>query len=230
MTSYPIYEYFQVTTPPIFVPTEQKYSHYYTGAYKAPNGTVIPVTFNLGADVKVNFTAKGSLSVNNPITVNAIVTPNDTEFMTDYLCIGFTGAYLAKSPTLPACLLFTSLNNGDYSANGVLLWLISGQSWVVIYPQGTSHFLLSELEKGDPIIAIAGVSDTLAISSAENNARLTWVLIAFSFLMLQPVFEALAIRESNKNSETTSEAPKEGLWHQYHKGHEQKENPSHSGA
>jgi hypothetical protein len=203
VTLWPAYEVTQVNTKSLFVPVRQHIIRNYT------NNT----GFTLKLDVQffVNFTAKGSLSVNNPISVSATVVSNDTNFMDDYHCLGFTNAYNASNEVQFSCLLFNSLGNDEYSAEGSLVWLVEGPSWVVIAPKGNILLTKEQTNLGDPTVYISGVSDTLSITSSENNERLTWVLVAFSFLSLQFLIEALVVRD-NPEKIAPAQVKSEGFW------------------
>lgn len=195
-------------TKPLFVPVHQRIQRIYT-SNTGP-------TLYLNATLDVNFTATGSLSVNNPVSVAARVTSNDTNFMDHYLCLGFTNSYNASNKVQFSCLTFTSLGNNKYSAAGSLVWLVEGPSWSVIAPRGNFALTTAQSNVGDPAIYISGVSDTLSIASSENNERLTWVLVAFSILSAQSIIEAIWVRD--KTEKTAPEPAKsEGRWHWYKK-------------
>lgn len=154
------------------------------------------IVINLKTELLVNFTAKGSISVNNPVTVSGIAY-NTTPNITDY-CLGFTDAYNASNTVEFSCLLFKPFRSSAYLAEGKLIWLAEGPTWPIIAPQNTGPLTRNQTAVGDPSIYISGVSDTLSIASSENNERLTWVLVAFSFLSLQFLIEALLVDDRKK--------------------------------
>jgi hypothetical protein len=203
---YPIFEYAKVSTPELFVPVEQNVGLTYTDGQ---------VNLTLIADLWVNFTAKGSLSVNNIISVSAILVSNDTDFMAHYSCLGFTNSYNAKNKLQFSCLEFKPIQKTAYEAKGDLVWLVEGPSWTVVAPVGHLTVTKGMLNVGDPVVYISPISDTLAITSSENNERLTWVLVAFSFLSLQFLFEALFVRDTpDRTASASAQVKSEGFWHQ----------------
>jgi hypothetical protein len=186
----------------------------YIGAFKIPardslgyttyalnDGLHKPLFFDAG----FNFTAPGSLSVNNPITVHVqIWNVNNTAFSTDYLAAVFTGCFplqddWAVEGSLNSCLIplhFVGVTNHGalYAGTGTEKWLDSGPSYLWLRPTNASFLpnnlnLLGQYEQ--PVVTIQPVADTLSAAFDLNTLRLTYILIGLSILTLIPVLDAV---------------------------------------
>lgn len=165
--------------------------------YALNSGVNKPIFFNAA----ITFTASGSLSVNNPITVHALFfSINDTTFSQDYVGVGFSGCYPLKDSfgsngVLDSCVLpLVKSSNGQFTADGTENWLQSGPSYLYLIP-GTQGFVLNNEDKlgqyEQIAITVNPVADTLSTSFNLNTLRLTYILVGFSVLMLQPVLEVI---------------------------------------
>jgi hypothetical protein len=176
-------------------------------------------------EIQALFTATGAFSVNNPIHVHAtLLNVNITNFLDYYFALSFTDAYdtsVVQSQTetpvsghLNLTASQTSRGMG-YVADGTLVWLCDGPTWpmIIMNPNPSISPVLSSpsVQVGNPILTISSISDTLSIQGSLVEQRLTWILVGFSILMLQPIFEALFVKE---NPPQEREKP-QGLWHQH---------------
>ena len=146
--------------------------------------------------------ATGSISLNNVVQVSVLLSDNNktSDFLQHYNSIGFTDAFSPKTvsgnnPLLAKIPLYATNNSYTYAGNGSVVWLNSGDTWPFLWPHVAANTVLGvaypSIEFGTPLISIAGESDTLSIQNSIATARLTWILIGFSVLMLQPVLEAI---------------------------------------
>jgi len=148
------------------------------------------------------FSAEGALSVNNPVHVHAVFTnTNISDFLQYYTGIGLTDAYdlSAKDqsgfPVL-AELPFKANAQGGYDVDGDVVWSYEGGTWAFLLPNLPSFSVrYTDVEIGMPVTIISSVSDTLSVENNVTTQKLTWILIGFSFLMLQPILEALSAKE-----------------------------------
>lgn len=119
-------------------------------------------------------TTEGSLSVNNPVTVYAIiedVTLNGTSvpnLLQYYGWISFTSAYFPSSVGNPkqapisVYLPITATSTPNvYQVKGTVIWLTDGSTWVYLLPavsaNSLSHFIVNapDVETGSPAATIA---------------------------------------------------------------------------
>ncbi|MDG6970417.1 MAG: hypothetical protein JRN54_04830 [Nitrososphaerota archaeon] len=163
-----------------------------TGAYW-PNAPPFAVHFEF------TFKATGSVSLSNPVKVTVTITSinlTDFEFFKYYDGVGFSGAFNAstinsKQPLL-ANIPVHQQSDGSLSGNATIIWLQDGPTVPFLTPHSTNWYLNNQALASDgPVLNVAGESDTLAIQTSMNTQRLTWILIGFSILMLQPVLEAI---------------------------------------
>lgn len=209
-----IYAAFFASVPSITVPFRETHvTNYWQG--KEP-----PVSLQ----ILILFTAEGSLSVNNRVHVHAILSnANVSNVLQYYGWLAFTGGYnvstVGKQDQAPnlAFLPITASqsSSGQYEADGDVIWLKEGSTWPVLVPAtgGQIEIHAPDVEVGTPAAIIASVSDTLSRDMSLREERLTLVLVAFSVLMLQPILEALFVKESVPQQEV--QAKPQGLWHQH---------------
>jgi hypothetical protein len=175
------------------------------------------------AEIRIWMTASGALSVGNSVTVHAIVydvVSNVTisDLTQYYNGIAFSDAYETtgnQNAKIP--LIANSTNNGEYDADGTIVWLVEGPTWVYFLPNTSKNIVVNraDVTKGDFVVQITPVSDTLSIRNSVIEQRLTWILIGFSVLMLQPIFEALLLKEKKETVPKEEQAKSQGLWHQH---------------
>ena len=179
-----------------------------------PIGYWVNIAPPVSVEVQIWLTASGALSVNNPVTVRAIVTDaNVTDLLRYYNAISFTDAYQTDgSQNAKIPLKANPSTTGEYDADGTIIWLIEGPTWVIFLPNTEKNIVANraDVTKGDAVAQIASIGDTLSIQNSVTEQRLTWVLVGFSVLMLQPILEALFLKENPKKTE---QAKPQGLWH-----------------
>lgn len=185
------------------------------GALIAPNGSMIPypaVNWNLA----VNFSAKGALSANNQISVTAdvfnVVINATNQNLTRYFDkIGFTGSRLpGMTDDGEAYLPLKYIGKGIYQASGTLVWPESGPTWPYLHIRGPLYVAtLESFESGTPLLTISSISNTLSLHTNETSLFLTWVLVGFSILMLQPILEAILIQEDGQSKSDQTQAQSE---------------------
>ena len=190
-----------------------------TGTYNVPESLSIAFT------VIVNFTARGSISVNNPVDVSLIifgVNTSMTSFLKNFGAVGFTdarneGIYgRTGDANLTATTATLTLPNGTliasgtfYTTHSTFYWFQAGPSWLYLAPPvrafvGVPNF---GIQVGDPIVTISDVSDTLAVNSNDSVLRLTYILVGFSVLMLQPILEAILLEDGTHPRSSGSPQP-----------------------
>jgi hypothetical protein len=150
-------------------------------------------------------------------------------FVQDYPYLAFTDAFNANAPSdksdIPSfSKLVWELNdtsgNGSYVAEGDLVWLSEGPSWSFFVPHGNVEVNFPDVERGMPSLFITGLSDTLNVKNNEITQRLTWIAAGFSILLLQPIFEALLLKDDAPQEVVivSGKPPHQGLWSQDRKG------------
>ena len=162
--------------------------------YEGFNGAT-GISFNFVA----NFSTVGTFSAENPIHVQAIINNVNVSNFLDYVgSITFAGAFNASglvfvnNVTSASYLMLSQSGNGEYVAEGDLVWHSSMTTYlVIIAPFQTMFMYPLEHNPINPILSISSVSDTLSFQSNQLTTQLTYVLIGFSVLTLQPVLNAL---------------------------------------
>lgn len=154
----------------------------------------------------MEFTATGSFSAENVIHVKVTVfDSNVTDFTNHISMVAFTGS----SPIISGNINIISGNNlnsvagvgylnltqtssGAYIAEGNLIWYQSiGSHSAWLAPNTTTFDQGYWQQIGQAKISISPAADTLAFESNHTILQLTYVLVGFSVVMLQPILEAL---------------------------------------
>jgi len=157
-----------------------------------------PVLFSM----YFNFSAVGSFSAENPVHVHVFINNVNISDLTTHLgAISFTNAYnlqeshvVGATPAYGYVALYPS-ENGTYVADGNLIWHQSETCYVIPLPKFTGIITLPNLAKqnlsGNPVLYITPVADTLSFRSNHTMEQLTYAIVGFSVLMLQPILSAL---------------------------------------
>jgi hypothetical protein len=174
--------------------------------------------------VRLHFllTASGSLSVNNHVYVHVTLTDaNISNLLQYYGWIGFTGAYnistvgnQEQAPNLAFIPITASSTANEYMAAATIVWLEQGPTWPILFPTSGGQFIIKQpdVEKGTPVTTIASVADTLSVENSVREQQLTWILVGFSVLALQPIF-GVFIPHSPSNLPTGQpQSQGQGLW------------------
>lgn len=170
----------------------------------------------VSVDLGIIFSAKGSVSVNNPVHVHVTLTnANVSNLLQYYNGLSFTDAYsttvcqndrptpdLVKIPITPS-----SLN--EYEADGTIVWLLEGPTWPFLVLNTSTNLMINavHVQSGDAAIVVASVSDTLSVRNTAIETALTFVLVGFSVLMLQPILEALSLKSPPSHQESSKAEP-----------------------
>ncbi len=141
------------------------------------------------------FTAQGSISVNNPVTVFVSINSTDPNLLQDYPWIAFTEAYNIstvgnpnQAPTTAFLSITATTTPNIYQASGQVIWLIDGSSWPYLTPTIYNVVVYAvAVEAGYPAITVASATDTLSIQNNIKSEQLTWVLVGVSILAFQPI-------------------------------------------
>jgi hypothetical protein len=155
---------------------------------------------NVQFDFFATFSAKGSLSVNNPVTVKFTAkNVNITNFLTYYQGIAFKNCYFENRKETDGIAVLNFMDNGDqtFTAKGQVVWLIEGETYVIPKLVGYEINIPDDsLNRGNSILAISGVSDTLSLDFSEKTTRLSWQLGTFSILVLVSLFEGIFLKDN----------------------------------
>jgi hypothetical protein len=182
-----------------------------------PSGNVT-VSFSTIMD----FTAVGSFSAENPIHAKITVfDANVTDFL-DYIgIVSFTGSNPVSSGnsinvvSRVGYFNLTQVSAGRYEADGYLIWYQSINSHSAWLAPNTKFFDQNFWQqKGNAKINISPAADTLAFRSSYTMEQLTYVLVGFSVVMLQPILEALFPDKQRIQQTQTSQNQREP----HHKG------------
>ncbi|MGH2639046.1 MAG: hypothetical protein ACRDF4_07180 [Rhabdochlamydiaceae bacterium] len=152
-----------------------------------------------------NFTASGSFSINNPINVTMILRyVNDSHFLSDYQCVSFTNGFSNPPKYNPSngamevkCFQLHEINSSTYTANGQVKFLQEGNVWYYIAPSGAG-VPSNAFDSNAPVLYISGVSDTLSTMYNNTVEKLTWVIIAFSAVVFQPILSDIIVGDDKR--------------------------------
>lgn len=145
--------------------------------------------------------AKGVISANNPAHLHVTLSniTGTKSLLDDYCCIAFTGAHGIRDSDGAVTanlgrLLLKAHGDGTYVADGDLVWLAGGDTWLIVLPNevltGGIEVPTTSFKTGDSVFAVGTVSDTLSWQNNELMQKLTWVLIGFSIIASYPLSEA----------------------------------------
>lgn len=176
-----------------------------TKEVEPPNPQIPPIK----CDIVYTLSAKGSFSAENPITITVNVTnANITDLLDYYKCVGFFDSVFATQEPqytplgveVPGYVPLTRQPNGTYIGTATLKWHVESDVYSFMVPQPKySPFNMKVGPSSDemPIIHVSPSSDTFNWRFSETTTRLTFVFLGFSFLMLQPIFEAILRLKEN---------------------------------
>lgn len=158
-------------------------------------------------DFIITFTALGSFSVDNPITasvtLNSVSLPN---FLDVYQVVGFSNAYdwpfkyNAEGSVNSSKIFLQSMGNDTYKGTGTIVWMLEGDAYgPIVFPENVGISLPTKSVQELPyVLRISGVSDTLTQTYSESTLKVGLLLSSFSFLILQPVIEAIVLNTDDK--------------------------------
>ena len=190
----------------------------------SPDGT--PFIFS----IDLNFSSVGTFSAENPVHVRAVINNVNISDLTAHLgAISFTNAYnvvekhiAGDVPAYGFIPLYQS-KNGEYTAEGDFIWHQSETCYIIPLPpfQGTikSPNLNNQQLYGSPVLYISPVSDTLSSRSNHVIEQLTYVVVGFSIIMLQPVINALFPDKAAKPQNPENHAQGKTHYKQHQKGY-----------
>ncbi|MBN1245231.1 hypothetical protein JXA31_06525 [Candidatus Bathyarchaeota archaeon] len=158
-------------------------------------------------DQDIIFSAIGSFSVNNPVHVKILISNvNVTDFLSYYDSVTFTNGYpnpiewdsqyVTPFP-MKIKLEKDTTNTAYFIGEGDLVWLTEGPTYCLLYPNTDQYFNIpyTNITESKSVITITGVSDTLSTHFSEATAKIAWQIGSFSIIILQPVFEAILLKE-----------------------------------
>lgn len=175
---------------------------------KVGNTTIPAIDFHFS----VTFTAEGSVSADNPVSVHVLVVSSSIpDFPKYYSGIAFTDATAANGtdPSVLMPLVWHYETNGSYVADGKLRWESSGPTWVILVPNAylfpdpasIRYYLLAtapQVESTSPIYTIADSSHTPSLNGADTTLFFEWLATGFGALALQPILWVLLLKENRR--------------------------------
>jgi hypothetical protein len=181
---------------------------YQTQTFTSPN----PQIPSVNATIAIQFSAEGSISALNPITVTVTITGANISDLTQYYqAVGFYGSiYNSNNPSnstansstlqIPGSVKFAKQPDGIYNGTGNLIWRTDSDVQVFLIPQSWYAWQLKAGPESSekPITHISGVADTLAWKNQEEIFRFVLIITGFGVLFLIPVFEAILKTMRNK--------------------------------
>jgi len=178
-----IYAFHGVQTPITYLPINVERDNLI-----CEDGT--PVNFT----ISVIFSTYGTFSAENPIHVHAVIYNANVSDLTKHIgAITFTGAAnVSGVPIYNEIPLFGYLtlsqgSNHTYVADGDLIWHQSITCYLITIPPFQGVIRYRNSPTGDSVLNISPVSDTLSFRSSHTMEQLTYVIVGFSILTLQPV-------------------------------------------
>lgn len=148
------------------------------------------------------FVTKGSFSAENPITISVkVINCNVTNLLDYYGCVGFWGSvfatnqpqYTPQGVEVGGYVPLTKGDEGTYVGTATLKWNVESDAYTFLVPQPNYNFTFKVgPSSGElPLMHISPSSETTTWRFNEITTRFTIILVGFSFLMLQPIFEVI---------------------------------------
>ncbi len=201
----------------------------FTGEQQVSSGNIIePRIFAspnsqlpaISATLNCTFTARGSLSAQNPVEVIIRITNANVSNLLDYYqAVGFLGAVFngvlpsppsnASGPTATPEVLpqnqtygfvhFEGEPDGSYTGAAQLVWQSQTEVHAFLIPQSWYPWKLNAGPSSgeSPVINIASAAETFTWQYQESSTRLALVAVGFGVLLFQPVLE-FAFRQMDK--------------------------------
>jgi hypothetical protein len=161
---------------------------------------------NVNVTLNFLFTAQGSLSVNNPVTVYVTITDaNVSNLLQYYGWIALTGAYdpstvgnSKQAPNIAFIPITASSTPNEYTASGKIVWLEEGSTWPYLIPAYGGRIIVTQpaVEVGTPVATIESVSDTLSVQMSIREEQLSWVLVGIGILAFQPIIATFILKDN----------------------------------
>jgi len=143
---------------------------------------VPPVT----AAIDATFESIGSLSANNEMTITVQVYVNDTNFLNHYRSLGLYLNNGAESIGIPLQKVGDS-----YVGSIKTTWKSGGDLFYWFVPRDSGNPVPAGKDTTPPAFTIGGDGETYSWKYGLETTRLTWVVIAFSVILIQPVLDAV---------------------------------------
>ena len=153
---------------------------------------------------ELTFSTIGAFSVNNPVHVKVVLKDLNITNFSDYFCgVSFTDAYSSPieyyedSPMNSVIIYIENNGDGTYSGEGGVIWLLEGPTYMAeVINDPVGHVIPRDtFIDTNSVLIISSVSDTLAIQFTQSTARLSWQIGSFGILVLQPIAEAILLKE-----------------------------------
>jgi hypothetical protein len=170
----------------------------YTKTFESPSNPSIP---SINAKIVTTFTAKGSISAENPLIVKVTVSGvNTSDLLQYYGAVGYSGStytdskahYSLTGDLTSGAIPLSKESNGIYVGTETLIWHSEADTYITLIPQPQySYHINFGLGIDSPITHISSISDTYNWKFDEATTKFNIIVLAFSFLLLQPIFDAL---------------------------------------
>lgn len=171
--------------------------------FQSPNKDIPTLT----ALIEYNVSAKGTFSAENPITITVCISNvNTSNLLAYYGELGFFGSvfdpssshYSESNKEQPGYIFLERTSDGKYIGTSTLIWHFETNVYTFLLPI-PSLFNSPVTIPGNPsnnppdlpTMHITGSQDTYNWKFNELTTKLTYILVGFSFLMLQPIIEAV---------------------------------------
>lgn len=162
----------------------------------------------ISANISYVFTAEGSISALNPITVTVTISnANNSDFSQYYQAVGFYGTiFNSNAPTnstlnssvlqMPGFVKISEQPDGTFNGTDNLIWRTDSEVQTFLIPQPWYTWQLKAgPQNGEkPITHISGVAETLSWKNNEQTTRLIMISGGFVVLLAQPIIEFVRSR------------------------------------
>jgi len=143
--------------------------------------------------------------VGDTIGVRVEISQADVTNFDDIYCyVSFTNAYENTNYKILGNLTLgpNGKSNDTYVAQGNLVWSEGGDTYIIFIPCHDAALIVeAEDDLGQPVTSIAGADQTVNQQYASDSERLTYVLVGFSVLMLQPILNEFLPRRPAQDQE-----------------------------
>lgn len=170
-------------------------------SYGFPNATTPSVQMDFMGTVSTT----GSFSVNNPIQVSFILMTNMTGLTKHYCCMGLIDSSKTDMDYIP--IQAYSNTSSQYHADSQIEFPVAGPIYIVLTTALLPFGNIVRPQSTTILLNISDVGDTYTWQYQHLTTQLTLVLVAFSVIFLQPVFEAIAGVKENPSQPQAQNNP-----------------------
>ena len=153
------------------------------GDFPVPNDKQVPP---ISARILTQFNSTESFSANNEMTITTNVYVNDTKFLDHYCCLGMMLSNGGESTAIPLAKYADK-----YIGSVNMVWKSGGDLYYWFVPKDPTIGIPAGPGNTVQVFTIGDQGETYSWKYGIEATQLAWVVLAFSVILLQPIFDAL---------------------------------------